>query len=113
MLQHSRIVAAERLRTQYSDELDVQKQQLVANHRNLLSAHANLVKAFGKYEKILLPNSETIIENANRQLQLGELNYLNWTIMVNQAIQVKAEYYEVIRQMNDLEFEIEKIANIN
>ena len=111
--QRSRIAAADRLRIQYSDELDAQKQLLASDQSNLQNARINLVKALNKYEMTLLPNSETIVNNANRKLQFGALNYLNWTIMMNQAIQVRAEYYEVIRQLNELEFEIEKIANTN
>ncbi len=111
--QQSRIAAADRLKTQYEDELASQNQELLANWRNLQNARINLIAVQKSYEAIQLPNSETIIENANRKLQLGELNYLNWTIMVNHVLEVKAEYFEVLRKLNEVEFSIEKIINTN
>ncbi|HOY48627.1 MAG TPA: CusA/CzcA family heavy metal efflux RND transporter [Flavobacteriales bacterium] len=51
----------------------------------------NYRKAQTYYDETGVPNSKLIIETANRQLNNGDINYLEWVILTNQAIQIQNE----------------------
>ena len=56
--------------------------------------------ALGDFEKNTLPAAETLLKTADRQLRTGEINYLEWTVHVSQALSARLEYAELLRQYN-------------
>jgi cobalt-zinc-cadmium resistance protein CzcA len=50
----------------------------------------NQQKIIENYEQKQLPKSETILKTAQKQMEVGEIDYLNWVILVNQAVKTKA-----------------------
>lgn len=51
-------------------------------------------------EKNGLATANEITATLNKQLQHGEINYLEWTLLNNEAITIQESYYEAIRQLN-------------
>ncbi len=51
-------------------------------------------------EKDGLKTAKEITSTLNKQLQNGAINYLEWTMLNNQAIEMKASYFEAIQQLN-------------
>ncbi|RYD90916.1 MAG: hypothetical protein EOP50_15160 [Sphingobacteriales bacterium] len=62
------------------------------------------------YRATLLPNAETIIRTASARLQSGEINYLDWVILVNGATETRSRYFDVVEQLNETQFEIERLT---
>jgi cobalt-zinc-cadmium resistance protein CzcA len=60
-----------------------------------------------------MPNAELLITTATNKLNLGEIGYLEWVMIVNQAMQVRSEYFNYIQQLNEAAIEIEKISSNN
>ena len=54
-----------------------------------------------------------MIETASKKLNAGEISYLEWVMIINQAIQIQNEYFNYIQQLNDGAIEIEKISANN
>lgn len=52
------------------------------------------------YEQKLLPQAQIILEVSEKQLQTGNIDYLQWIILVNQAIKVQSDYAEVLENLN-------------
>ncbi|TDS56965.1 CusA/CzcA family heavy metal efflux RND transporter [Myroides indicus] len=52
------------------------------------------------YEQKLLPQAQIILEVSEKQLQTGNIDYLQWIILVNQAVKVQSDYAEVIENLN-------------
>jgi len=48
------------------------------------------------YENEALQNAETIIITADRQFQEGEIDYLQWVVLIDQAITIKGEYIDAL-----------------
>ena len=46
-------------------------------------------------------NAKLIDEAAGAQFQKGEINYLEWAILMNQSLGIKTEYLNTIKQYND------------
>lgn len=83
----------------------------VQNFRN------QYIKTFGEYEKLKseveyyetkgLKNAESIMFTANLLLKEGETNYLEYTILVNQSLDIQNRYVDAKKMLN------EKIIELN
>jgi cobalt-zinc-cadmium resistance protein CzcA len=77
-----------------------QQQKTYAFHLGLLQTCRNT----------LLPNAEIILQTAGNRLRSGDISYLEWVMLINQAIETKSKYYSIIAQLNESAIAIEKIA---
>ena len=46
-----------------------------------------------------LAQAETIISTASRSLSAGEISYIEWTVLMNQAIQIRSSYLDALQSM--------------
>lgn len=82
--------------------------------KNLKNQYATL---FGEYEKLKsesdyykskgLKNAETIMKTANRLYYEGEINYLEWSILINQSLDIQNKFIDTQKLLN------EKIIQLN
>ncbi len=61
----------------------------------------NFSKSVDYYEQIGLKNAKLIMETANKQFANGGINYLEWVMLINQAISIQAEYLNAVNSLND------------
>jgi len=59
------------------------------------------------YEQKQLPKSETILKTAQKQIEVGEIDYLDWVILVNQAVKTKADYIDQLEKLNQIGAELQ------
>ena len=52
------------------------------------------------YKEKQLPNAELIFKTAKAQFAAGEIDYLQWIMLNNQAITIKSNYLEALNQYN-------------
>jgi cobalt-zinc-cadmium resistance protein CzcA len=65
------------------------------------------------YQKKALPNAKLLMETASKKLAVGEISYLEWVMLINQSIQIQADYLGLIQQHNESAIEIEKMTSSN
>lgn len=65
-----------------------------------------------RYETSELKNADTITETARRQFLAGEINYLDFVILVNQAVALKNNYADAVWKLNQSAIEFEYL-NLN
>ncbi len=111
--QRSRINAAGILTTQRSIELEATRQQVNTDLNNATKLYLQNRQAILNYQSTLLTNAKIIINAATHKLNAGDIGYLNWVIVINQAIQIRTEYLDIVQQHNDAAFEIEKLNATN
>ena len=63
------------------------------------------------YETVILNNAEIITATANIQLLNGDINYLEWVLLVNQAISIQSEYIEALNSRNNAYIELNFYTN--
>ena len=63
------------------------------------------------FETVALKNAETIIKTANQQFANGDINYLEWTMLVNNATTIKSEYCDALKQLNYSVIELHYLMN--
>jgi len=59
------------------------------------------------YEQKQLPKSLLIMDASKKQLQSGNIDYLQWIILVNQAVKIQSDYTESLDNLN------QTIINLN
>lgn len=111
--QRSKIKAAESQKRVYELELDVATQQLTAELKRATELYGNYKVLTVKYQQGMLPNAAIIIKTVNQKLAVGEIGYVDWTVLINQAIQIKSEYLDMVQHMNEAAFDMEKIISNN
>lgn len=63
------------------------------------------------YESSSLDQAELIIKNASLGFQEGEIGYLEWTVLMNNAINIRVGYLDAIKKYNEIIIEIEYLGN--
>lgn len=93
-------------------------EQITANEyeirlRNLEMNFAQAVKRYQKnqntvlyFKNMALKNSETIKTIAAKQFLNGEINYLDWVLLMSQAISIQSDYLDALRNRNNAIAEI-------
>ncbi|MBB6500194.1 CusA/CzcA family heavy metal efflux RND transporter [Pedobacter cryoconitis] len=107
--QRSRIQASNLLIRQRKEEADVVVQQLQSGLQDAIRIYNQSSRMVKSYQETLLPNAKSIIHTATLKLDAGEVGYLDWVILINQAIQIRSEYFNTVQQLNEAAFEVEKI----
>jgi cobalt-zinc-cadmium resistance protein CzcA len=87
--------------------------QLKTNYLNLMEQYNNQSENIRSYETGLLKNTDTIFKIANQQYMNGEINYLEWVMLINQAISIKSAYVDAVQQYNELSIHLETLTANN
>jgi hypothetical protein len=75
--------------------------------------YQKLMNEISYYQKTGLANSESILKTANNQYYNGEINYLEWTLLVNQAFEIENKYTDRLKELNDIIIEINALKSEN
>jgi cobalt-zinc-cadmium resistance protein CzcA len=52
------------------------------------------------FEETALPNANTITKTANEQFTSGEINYLEWTMLIHNATTIQSNYADAVNELN-------------
>ncbi len=63
------------------------------------------------YEDTALKNAGMIIKTANLQFQNGEINYLEWVLLTNNAINIQSEYADEVKALNQSIIQLNSFNN--
>ncbi|MES2268549.1 MAG: CusA/CzcA family heavy metal efflux RND transporter [Bacteroidota bacterium] len=76
--------------------------------QNITSAYQAAIAQYRKYlqtvqyfESKPLKNAALITVTANQQIAAGNINYLEWAQLINQATTIKNDYLEAVRNLNE------------
>ncbi|MGN6265217.1 MAG: CusA/CzcA family heavy metal efflux RND transporter [Ginsengibacter sp.] len=76
-------------------------QQLNQQRETAMNEYQKYLASVNWYESEGLNNAATAIAIADQQFAGGEINYLDWVILVNQAIDIRSQYLDAVKNMND------------
>jgi heavy metal efflux system protein len=86
-------------------------QVLKNRYRQAFDQYNKQLQTINYYETIALINSNTIINTANKQFLNGDINYLEWVLLMNQAIGIQNEYIDAVKNLNQVIIEINTYQN--
>lgn len=108
--QNARIKASSINRQIADIQLMDSKNMMDAQYRQAIISLKQRIQALAYYENTALGNAGTIIETANNKFNQGAINYLEYTLVLNQAIAVRSDYYDVVKNLNEIIFEIKYLT---
>lgn len=86
---------------------EIAKQAYNANLKTIESNYKAALIQYLKYDETIkyfeytaLKRAELITETANIQFAGGDINYLEWVLLVNQAVSIKSNYIEAVKSRN-------------
>ena len=80
----------------YQIGLQSLKTEYEAAYKNYLT-QLQTVKYF---EDTALQNANTITKTANAQFTNGDINYLEWTMLINNAVSIQSNYTDAVKDLN-------------
>ncbi len=89
-------------------ENEYQRKEIELKSRLLqqVNNYTNQLKVVESYEQKQLPKSETILKTVQKQMEVGEIDYLDWVILTNQAVKTKVEYIDNLERLNQIGSEL-------
>jgi cobalt-zinc-cadmium efflux system outer membrane protein len=78
----------------------------------LINEHQKLQQEQNYYLTKGLANAETILKTANQLFYEGEINYLEWSILVNQSLEIKNKYIDNQKNINANSIEINSLKGL-
>ncbi|MFP9115631.1 CusA/CzcA family heavy metal efflux RND transporter [Flavobacterium sp. RHBU_3] len=110
--QSSKNKAAKAEYQNYEAQAYAVKTELSAQLANAQNEVAKYRASLAYYETEGNINAQTIINAANDQLGNGDIDYLQWVMVVNQAITIKNEYLDTVNSYNKAVIALQTLTNL-
>lgn len=104
--QRARIRASRTNELIAANEYEVNLKAFEAAYLVAIKSYQLLEEAVYYYENTALKNVEIITKTANQQFQSGEINYLEWVLLMNQATSIQSDYIETLKNRNKAVIEL-------
>ncbi|MEQ7799909.1 CusA/CzcA family heavy metal efflux RND transporter [Pedobacter sp. ASV1-7] len=99
--QKARIKSAQTFQDITKNETAYAGKQLKAELEDVLSQVKKNQEIVNDFESSGLKNAKDITQTLNRQLQKGEINYLEWTVLNQQALSLRLDYLNAVNDLNN------------
>lgn len=93
------------------NEFELQKNQLQNQLQNHMITYTINLEKINYFESVALPNAKKIEKTATKQLTNGDINYLNWVMLINQSIEIQNNYIETVHQFNQNSIQLIYLQN--
>ncbi len=90
---------------------DMAALQLQTDMQNTLQQMSKYAVSLNYFETQGNKNADLIIATADKQFGGGDINYLQWVILVDQAISLRNEYLETLHSYNQTAIQLQKLNN--
>ncbi|MCC7402223.1 MAG: CusA/CzcA family heavy metal efflux RND transporter [Chitinophagaceae bacterium] len=94
-----------------ANDYEINLKSFETQFHSLLAQYRKYEDAVQYFERTALKNSEIISATANQQFRDGEINYLEWVLLINQAISIQNDYIDVLKNRNNTVAELNFFLN--
>ena len=84
-----------------ANQSELQKKELEQAKLAFQNKHQNDVLVLKNYENQVLPGAQSMIKTADKQLFKGEINFMEWSWIMQQALASRLDYLEKVKSYND------------
>lgn len=99
--QKARINAAKANQAIAGNEYEMNLKNLENAYRTAYAQYQHFEETVQYYENTGLKKSATITTTANQQFLNGDINYLEWAMLINQATSIQSDYIEAVKNRNN------------
>lgn len=111
--QNAKIKASKIQESIAENEIERERLSLENRLKNVQFAFEKNKERLAYFEKTALPNATIITETANKQFIGGEINYLDWVMLVNQSISINNQYIDTVNMLNESIIELNYLTSKN
>jgi cobalt-zinc-cadmium resistance protein CzcA len=86
-------------------------QQIQSQYTAARQQYRKALQAVRYFEDTGLQNADTMIKGADEQFMNGEINYLEWVLITNQATGIRSEYIDALNNLNSAIINIHALMN--
>lgn len=86
-------------------------QTMKNEYQQAVMKYNNNLQAVQYYESTAIKNTELIIKTADLQFHNGDINYLEWVILTNNAIRIQSEYIDAVNDLNHSIIKLNSLTN--
>ena len=86
-------------------------QTMQSEYEQVVRQYTKNLLAVNYYESTANKNAETILNTANLQFQNGEIDYLEWALLTNNAINIQSRYIEAVKNLNQSIIQLNSYIN--
>ena len=104
--QKAKINAAKTYEKVVENEYEVNRKNFETAYKSALVQYQKYSEAITYFETTALKNADLITGTANKQFINGDINYLEWVLLVNQAVSIQSDYIEAVKNRNASAVEI-------
>ncbi|MFV5703193.1 CusA/CzcA family heavy metal efflux RND transporter [Flavobacterium sp. XS2P12] len=83
------------------NNLNNEKLKLQSKYLELVQEHKKHKETIAYYESQALKNVDLVTDAANKKFINGDINYLEWVMLINQNTEIQSNYIEAIRKINE------------
>jgi cobalt-zinc-cadmium resistance protein CzcA len=86
-------------------------QSILSDYNQAMLYYKTNLQSVNYYETSANKNAETILTTANNQFKNGDINYLEWVLLTNNAITIQSEYIDAVKKLNQSIIKINSFNN--
>lgn len=94
-----------------SNQYEMNLQNFENAYRSAFAQYQKFEETVQYFETTALKNAETITTTANQQFLNGDINYLEWVLLLNQATTIQSDYIEAVKNRNNAVAELNFYSN--
>ncbi|MFV5695785.1 CusA/CzcA family heavy metal efflux RND transporter [Flavobacterium sp. LB3P122] len=93
------------------NNLNNEKLKLEIKNQELVQEYKKHKETIAYYESQALKNVDLVTKAANDKFINGDINYLEWVMLINQSTEIQRDYIEAVRKLNISVIEINALTN--
>ena len=109
--QKAKIGASKTLEQISENNYQVRLQTLETEYQTTFKQYQTQLLTVKYFEENGLPNANTITQTANLQFINGEINYLEWTMLINNAVTIQSDYADAVKNLNQSIIQLNYLIN--
>ncbi|SCW50507.1 CusA/CzcA family heavy metal efflux RND transporter [Mucilaginibacter sp. NFR10] len=86
-------------------------QSMTTAYQSAVFQYHKYLQTVQHFESKPLKNAALITVTANQQIAAGNINYLEWTQLINQATTIKNDYLDAVRNLNEAIIQLNYFSN--
>ncbi len=87
------------------------QQAFALRYRQTLTEYRKNVAAVAYYEGKGLANADDVLNAARDKYLHGDINYMEYAMLINQAVAIKSGYYDALKELNQTITELNYLSN--
>ena len=99
--QKARINASKVIETIADNNFQQQFQQLRKDYQKAFLQYQTNLQTVNYFENSGLKNANLIVATADKQFVNGDINYLDWVMLINQSIAIQSNHLDAIKMLNE------------